>query len=240
MYLFNRIVLIIICLLTFNALAQATEKNPEDPTKIITKLGVSYNDEFAFSGSIGIGPVSKINGRINEDASEWRLGGSWLFNFGIINVNFSRTEFDGDAYKKNYSVGSFLPLSALGIPTGKWQIFPMAGFNHTDGKNYFAVEEPDLTNNYVLLPSSSNGGYIGVFMLRPLNEQWTFISFLGGSKGSDSYSGTWGGIGIGYRITDNQSLNSTAFASDDDYGRVEKISFGYKYEFGKGTEKRKN
>ncbi len=219
-------------LVVLNTLTHATEKNPDDPTKVVTKLGVGYNDEFVLSGSLSLDSVRKINGRINEDGSEWRLGGSWLFNFGIVNFGFSRTEYDGDAYKNSYSVGTFVPLSALGVSTGKWQIFPMAGFNHNEGENYVEGEELTFTNDYVLLPNSSDGGYIGAFVLRPLTEQWTLLSVLSVSKGSNSYSGAWGGIGISYRITDKQSMNSFAFVSDDDYGRVEKISISYTYEFG--------
>lgn len=231
MYFFNRLTITILYLLVLSTLTQAKEKNPEDPTKVITKLGIGYTDELTISGSLSLGPIRKINGRINEDGSEWRLGASWLFNFGIINVNFSRTDYDGDAYKDSYSIGTFVPLSALGVSTGKWQVFPMAGFNHNEGENYFEAEESTLTNDFVLLPNSSDGGYIGTFALRPINEQWTLLGVLGASKGSNSYSGFWGGIGISYRINDKHSLNSFAFVSDDDYGRVEKISITYTYEF---------
>ena len=233
MYLFNRVLATALSLLVLNTATHATEKNADDPTKVITKLGVGYTDEFVFSGSLSLDATRKINGRINEDGSEWRLGGSWLFHFGIVNFNFSRTDYDGDAYKDSYSVGTFVPMSALGVSTGKWQVFPMAGFNHNEGENYFEAEEQTLTNDFILLPNSSDGGYIGAFVLRPLTEQWTFLGFLGASKGSNSYSGTWGGMGISYRITHNQSINSFAFVSDDDYGQVEKLSISYTYEFGK-------
>lgn len=233
MYFFYRLTVIILYLLVFNTLAHAEEKNPQDPTKVITKLGIGYNDEFVLSGSLSLDSVRKINGRINEDGSEWRLGGSWLLDLGIVNFNFSRTDYDGDAYKDSYSIGTFVPLTALGVPTGKWQVFPMAGFNHNEGENYFGVEESTLTKDYVLLPNSSDGGYIGAFALRPINEQWTLLGFLGASKGSSSYTGAWGGIGISYIISDKQSLSGFAFVSNDDYGRVEKISVTYTYEFKK-------
>ncbi len=232
MYYFNRLIVATFILLVLNSFAYATEKNPEDPTKVTTKLGLGYNGEFVLSGALSVDAVRKINARINEDGSEWRIGGSWLFNFGIVNFNFSRTDYDNDAYKNSYSIGTFVPMSALGVSTGQWQVFPMAGFNHNEGKNYVESVEPELSENFVLLPNSSDGGYIGAFVLRPLNEQWTFLSFLGGSKGSNSYSGTWGGVGISYRLTDKQSMNSFAFISNDDYGQVEKLSISYTYEFG--------
>lgn len=40
---------------TNSAKAEEVEKNPEDPTKIVTKAGVAYVDEsFGLSGSIGL------------------------------------------------------------------------------------------------------------------------------------------------------------------------------------------
>ena len=72
----------------FSSMSQADEteeKHHEDPTKVITKIGFGYTDELTISGSLALDPARKINGKINTDASEWRLGGSWLFNFGILN-----------------------------------------------------------------------------------------------------------------------------------------------------------
>ena len=39
-------------------------------------------------------------------------------------TNFSRTDYDGDAYKNSYSVGAFVPVSTLGVSTDKWQVPP--------------------------------------------------------------------------------------------------------------------
>lgn len=228
------VIVISLSSLLIQATAQEEEdKNPDDPTKIITKLGLGYTEEFTLSGSLSLDPVRKINARINEDGSEWRLGGSWLFDFGIVNVNFSRTDYEGDAYKNNYSIGTFLPLSVLGVDTGKWQVFPMAGFSHNDGQSYFPTQEPTLTDDYVLLPSTSDGGYVGAFALRPISDKWTLQSFVGGSMGSDSYSGYWFGAGVSYRLDDRQSLSLFGFVSEDDFGRVEKVSVSYSIEFGK-------
>lgn len=59
-----------------------SEKLADDPTKVTTKLGVSYannfdfdDDNYSFSGSYAIGQAKKLNARINSDASEWRIGG---------------------------------------------------------------------------------------------------------------------------------------------------------------------
>lgn len=237
-HLFRRMTVTTSCLLailalpTSHARAQEEEKNPEDPTKVITKVGLAYNQDLVLSGALSFDEVRKINGRINHDASEWRIGGSWLFKFGIVNVNFSRTDFDADAYKNNYSVGTFLPLSALGVSTGKWQVFPTAGFSYNQGENYLQADDPSLAEDLVLLPTASFGGYLGAFALRPLSDRWTFMSVLGGSIGSDSYAGVWVGAGISFRLTQRQSVNGFGFLSEDDYGRVEKLSIAYTYEFG--------
>ncbi|WP_156115657.1 hypothetical protein [Colwellia psychrerythraea] len=54
-----------------------------------------------------------------------------------MNFSLSRSEYDDGHHKNNYSIGNFVPLSALGIDTGEWMIFPMAGFNHNQGVNCF-------------------------------------------------------------------------------------------------------
>ncbi len=63
-------------------------------TEVITKFGISYSNDLAVSGSFAFDPVREINLRLHEGLDEWRIGGSWLFRFDIINVNFGRNEFD--------------------------------------------------------------------------------------------------------------------------------------------------
>lgn len=207
------------------------EKNPEDPTKIVTKLGAGYNDQFTFNGSIGIDDTRKVNASINDDGSEWRIGGSWLFDFGIVNFNFNRNEYDDGAHNKGYSVGTFIPLSYFGFTPGGWQIFPMAGYNYTNGE-VFAPEQDEVDDNgAIFMKNTSHGAYLGAFAIKPLSEQWTLMAFGGGAKGSSNYSSHWFGGGISYRITKNQSVNTYAFVSDNNYGKNEKIGFSYTYEF---------
>lgn len=211
--------------------ATKTEKLADDPTKIVTKLGVGYTDEMTFSGSLGLDSARKINASINEDASEWRLGGSWLFDIGIVNFNFSRAAYDHDGYKNNYSVGTFVPLSYFDITPMGWQIFPMAGFSYNEGET--AQETPssfDL-NNYVLTSSASYGGYLGAFALLPLSDKWTLMSFAGGNLGSDDYSGYWAGAGLSFAINGQNSLSLFGFISEDNYGKQDKISLSYTHEF---------
>ncbi|WP_420884641.1 hypothetical protein [Vibrio chaetopteri] len=64
------------------------EKNQEDPTKIVTRVGAGYNGELTLNGSLGLDEARMISGNINSDASEWRIGGSWLFSKGIVNFNW--------------------------------------------------------------------------------------------------------------------------------------------------------
>ena len=102
---------------------QKEEKHPDDPTKVITRVGVSYTNDLTISGSLALDEARKINARTNKDASEWRIGGSWLFDFGILNFNLSRSEYENGGHKNNYSVGTFIPLEKLGVSTGKWKVF---------------------------------------------------------------------------------------------------------------------
>ena len=94
------------------------EKNKlaEDPTKVVTQVGASYGgDKLKFSGSLSLGAVNKINASVDADGEEWRLGGSWLFDVGIVNVNFGKKEFDDGSSQNNYSIGTFMPLSYFGF-----------------------------------------------------------------------------------------------------------------------------
>ena len=206
------------------------EKHQDDPTKVITRIGLGYTDDLSVSGSLALDPARKINARTNIDASEWRLGGSWLFDFGIINFSLGRSEYDDGGHKNNYSIGTFLPLSALGVDTGDWMIFPMAGFNHNEGE--IAVhDEALLENNIVMVQNTSNGGYLGSMVLRPLTEHWTVLGFGGGGKGSGGYSNVWLGSGVSYKLNTHHSFNLFGFISDDNFGRISKIGLTYTYEF---------
>ncbi|WP_136037968.1 hypothetical protein [Candidatus Colwellia aromaticivorans] len=182
------------------------------------------------SGSVALDQVRKINGNINKDGSEWRLGGSWLTDFGIINFSMGRSEYDDGGQKDNYSIGTFLPLSVLGVDTGEWMIFPMAGINHNEVDS-FVEEEPASLDELVMQQNTSNGGYLGTMALRPLTEHWTVLGFAGGGLGSDDYSNIWAGTGASYKINDNHSFNIFGFYADDNYGSTSKITVNYTYEF---------
>ncbi|MEZ9139711.1 MULTISPECIES: hypothetical protein [unclassified Shewanella] len=219
----------ILCTLPASLLATADEKHHEDPTKIVTKAGVGYNDQFTFSGSIGLDATRMVNARINDDGSEWRIGGSWLFDFGIVNFNFNRNEYDNDASSNGYSVGTFIPLSYFGFTPGGWQIFPMAGYNYTYGD--IAEEDVIDDNGFILVPKTSHGAYLGAFAMKPLGESWTLMAFGGGAVGSDSYSSYWAGGGASYKINQQQSFNFYGFISESDYGKTNKIGISYTYQF---------
>jgi len=231
--------IIILLLMSFSSVVtanQATEKeqqkekHQDDPTKVITRLGVGYTDDVTLSGSLALDPVRKLNAKTNKDASEWRFGGSWLFDFGIMNFSMSRSEYDDGGHKNNYSIGTFLPLSALGVDTGKWIVFPMAGINHNQGE-VVVNDESELQNDVVMVQNTSNGGYLGVMALRPITDHWTVLAFGGAGMGSGGYNNAWLGSGIGYKINKHNSFNFYGFVSEDDFGRISKLGFGYTYEF---------
>lgn len=207
------------------------DKLADDPTKVVTKLGLTYTDQFSLKGSLSLGPVRKINLRINDDASEWRLGGSWLFDFGIVNFNFGRTEYEHDASQNNYSIGTFIPLSVFNFSPFGWQIFTTVGYTHNDGDIAVVNEDPDIDSDFILMPSTSNGGYLGAFSLKPLTENWSLMAFGGGTKGSGDFSGYWFGGGVSYEINSHNSFNVFAFSSDNSYGNEQKAGASYTYQF---------
>ncbi|GLS83022.1 hypothetical protein [Paraferrimonas haliotis] len=215
-------------------------KDSQDPTRINTKLGVAIDHNFqssksgySVSGSIGLSEAQKVNMRFHPDTGEWKLGGSWLFDFGIVNFNFGKSEYDDGANYNNYSVGTFVPLSVFGFEPGGWQIFPMAGFNYTDGERPLGEWEPDFDpdNPYVLHPTNSTGGYIGAFSLKPVHEKVTVMAFAGASKGSNDYSGYWLGAGSAFKLTKRDSLSLLAIYSDNDYGTDKKLVLSYSHDF---------
>lgn len=228
-YIFASFFIIISCA-TLAKAKEGDEKHHEDPTKIITKIGAGYTGDFTVSGSLVLDKVRKLNGNVNIDGSEWRLGGSWLFNFGILNFSLGRSEYDDGREKDNYSVGTFLPLKALGVDTGEWMIFSMAGVNHNKIDS-FVDEEADSLDELAMQQNTNNGAYLGAMLLRPLTHQWTAMGFLGGGLGSDDYSNLWVGGGASYKINDNQSFNFFGFLADDSYGSTSKLAINYTYEF---------
>ena len=226
--------LIVIYLALFSCFTAAEEtikkeRHQDDPTKVITKIGIGYTDELSISGSLALDQTRKINARTNVDASEWSFGGSWLFDLGILNFSLKRSEYNDGGHKNTYSIGSYLPLNVLGVDTGEWMVFPMAGFNHNSGES--VVKENTLVDNVVMQQNTSNGGYIGAFVLRPITEHWSFLGFTGGGMGSSDYSNIWGGGGLSYKINTHHSFNLFGFISDDNFGRISKLGLNYTYEF---------
>ena len=142
----------------------------------------------------------------------------------------SQSDYDDGGNKRSYSIGTFAPLDALGVDTGDWMVFPMAGISHNDSE-IVNIEDVPLINNVVMVQNTSNGGYLGAMVLRPITEKWTIIAFGGGGIGSDDYSNVWGGAGASYKINDHHSFNFFGFASEDSFGSVSKVSASYTYEF---------
>ncbi len=215
----------------FSAETNEKEKHYLDPTKIVTKMGIGYNDNFTASASVQLDSVRKINARINEDASEWRLGGSWLFDFGIVNFNFSRSSYDDGGYKNDYSIGTYAPLSGYGFSPWGWQVFIQGGYSYKTGEIRQTTSAVTPGAEQVFVDSTSNSGYLGSFAFKPINKQWTLQSFAGASAGSDDYRGYWIGGGAGYKPFEGHSINTFAYISDNDYGKHERIGISYTYEF---------
>lgn len=207
------------------------DKLADDPTKVITKVGFGYTNQFFISGSLALDEARKINVRINEDADEWRVGGSWLFHFGIVNFNLGKTEYEHGAGQNNYSIGTFVPLSVFGVTPFGFQIFPMAGYTHNDGEIAVENEDPSIDSDWMLVSSTNNSGYLGAFSLKPLTDHWNLMAFGGGSTGSDDYSGYWLGGGVSCEINDHNSFNVFGFTSDNSYGEEQKVGVAYTHQF---------
>jgi hypothetical protein len=209
-----------------------TEKNPEDPTKVITKAGAGFSgDNVTISGSLGLDEARMINATINQDASEWSLGGSWLFDIGILNFNFRKTTYDDDSHNTSYNLGTFVPLSYFDFTPGGWQPFVMGGYSYNDGE----IRDHDISvdpNGAVFIPVTSHALYVGAFAFKPWSEHWTTMAFLGTTQGSQDLGIYWAGAGVSYRINKQHSFNLFGMASDSTiYGSEEKLSVNYRYEF---------
>ncbi len=234
-------------------------KLADDPTKVISKVGVSWANNYdfddpnlSFSGSIAFDQARKLNVRINDDVSEWRIGGSRLFPVGIVNFNFGKNEYTNGANQTNYSVGTFMPLSYFGIEPMGIQIFPMAGYTYNDGEapacdgqvgskctNPDFVGTPSAENGFNMMTSSGSSGYVGAFALKSLSQELTLIGFAAGSYGSENsegenYKGGFGGIGLGYAFNKNHSFNVMTFLMDNNTYLDEadkRVALSYQYQF---------
>ncbi|KZY64742.1 hypothetical protein A3742_03460 [Oleiphilus sp. HI0071] len=220
--------------------ADAKEKLTNDPTKIETKLGLGYQDDWSFSGSLAFDPVRKINLSVKADGNEWRGGGSWLFDIGIVNLNFGRTEFDNGNTQDSYSVGTFLPLSIFGFAPGGVQIFPMFGYAYSNGET-ICDTRPEDSECYgfispedgflIYIPTENHSGYIGALALKPLSDEWTLLTVLNYTQGSDDFNSAFGALGAGYTLNKRHSMSLMAFSVDNTYGDKSGIGASYKYAF---------
>ncbi|KPA22618.1 hypothetical protein shim_09050 [Shimia sp. SK013] len=210
-----------------SATADDDEKLADDPTKIITVVGVSYSDKVTVSGSVAIGPVSKINVRVS-DTGEWSVGGSYLFSFGIVNVAASQRELNSGVTQTQYSIGSFAPLiNPKDDPKG-WRVFAAFGVNCTEG--VIANSALDI-GGLDGLTVTSRGGYIGAMALKPLSDAITFKGVAMVSRGSNNYEGYGVGGGLTFNLSDRDTINVMAFYSDNSFGQNDSFNIGYRREF---------
>ena len=213
------------------------QKLDQDPTKVISKFGLSYSGEFAVTGSFAFDPVRKINARINEGMGEWRLGGSWLFDFGIVNIGLGKNEFDAGGSQSSYSIGTFIPLSAFDISPWDIQIFPMAGYTYNDGdipcdSNNLACEDlkPKTGDDFILVSHESHSGYLGLFNLKKLTDNWSAMAVFNGSIGTNDYSGVMAGGGVAWQVSKRQSVSLMGVYVDNSYGQESKAIFSYSFQ----------
>lgn len=218
---------VLAAVLAVPAVAQENEKLADDPTKIVTKLGASYTDYGTISGSIAFGPVSKLNMSYSE-TGEWRFGGSYLFDFGIVNFSASKNELSTGTVKTGYAVGTYVPLEKFGFAPAGWTVFGTGGVNYTEGET--ASVDVQLTDG-TLVTTTSKGIYAGLFGLKPLSEDWTLRGAAVASLGSDDYRGYTVGGGITYHLTEKDTIGAFAVYSDNTLGSKESIGISYNHEF---------
>ena len=203
------------------------EKLPDDPTKVVTKIGARYSDFGTVFGSVAFGPVTKVNLSVSE-GDQWRIGGSYLFSFGIVNVSASEQELDSGVTQTQYAIGTFVPLVALGIQPGGWLLFPAAGANYTEGDASgvdFDFAEAFPTE------ISSKGGYVGLLGLKPLSERWVVKAGGVFSAGSDDYSGFSVGAGVTLNASANDSFSVFGSYIDNSFGQRDLFGISYTREF---------
>ncbi len=207
--------------------AETDEKLADDPTKVVTKIGFRYSEFATISGSLAFGPVTKLNVSVSE-GEQWRIGGSYLFDFGIVNVAASRQELSNGIEQTQYSIGTFVPLVALGIEPAGWLLFPAAGVNYTEG----SVDAVDFDfGDIISFETTSKGGYLGVLALKPINKKWNLSTAFIASAGSDDYSGFSIGLGATYAWSDVDSISAFASYTDNSFGQRDLVGFSYTREF---------
>ncbi|WP_448211567.1 hypothetical protein [Colwellia sp. MEBiC06753] len=225
--------LVLLTIASFPTFSEQVEKNPEDPTKVVTKLGIGYSDNQAtMSFNFGLDEIRMLTARINDDGSEWSLGGGWLFDFGILNFNFNKNSYDGGAHNTSYNLGTFVPLSVFDFTPGGWLPFVTAGYSYNEGEVVDIQLPPVFPEFTALVPISSHAFYVGGFALKPWTQQWTTMVFTGTTQGSSDFSLYFGGIGVSYRISKNHSVNAFTMMSDSSiYGSDSTYSLNYRYEW---------
>jgi hypothetical protein len=205
---------------------------------VITKFGVAYIDTLAVTGSLAFDPVRKVSIRLSENLDEWNIGGSWLFKFGIVNINFGENQFDEGGSQTKYSIGTSIPLSAFGVAPWDIQMFAIAGYTYNDGDIPCDTEseaceslEPQANEDFLLVPYDSHSGYVGLLNLKKISERWTALAVLNGSIGTNDYSGLVAGGGFACQLTKRQSVNLMGLYIDSSYGQESKAILAYSYQF---------
>jgi hypothetical protein len=203
------------------------EKAAEDPTKISTRVGVSYSGELSVSGSMAVGPKFKFNGRIAK-SGQWSLGASYLLPVAILTFAAGKSELDSGVQQTRYSLGGFVPLARIGVSTGKWQLFVPFGYTYTNGKQ--AVTDLDQQDG-IPIEISSNSAYVGIFTIRPLNERLTLMTGANFSKGTNDFSGVAAAGGLSYHLTGNDTVAVRTSYVANSFGHNTRIGISFQHEF---------
>ncbi|MXO61373.1 hypothetical protein GRI89_17665 [Altererythrobacter salegens] len=218
------------CLVLAAPASAQSDKAAEDPTKIATKVGVSYADELSVSGSVAVGPKLKFNARISQSGA-WSAGASYLLPVAILTFAAGRTEFDSGITQTRYSLGGFMPLSQFGLKTGKLQVFVPFGYTYTSGKQTQTDTDYEDSADGVPVSINSNSAYVGLSMMRPLTDRITLTGGGNVTKGTNDYSGYSLAVGASYHLTKRDTARLTVSHVDNSFGSKQKIGIAYQHEF---------
>ncbi|MBR2270072.1 hypothetical protein ACKU27_16375 [Sphingobium yanoikuyae] len=221
---------LLLCLAATTAPVRAAEeeKSSDDPTKIATKVGITRaSDEFSLSGSVAVGPKLKFNARVSESGL-WSVGASYLLPVAILTFSAGKSHFDSGVEQTRYSLGGFVPLSQIGLKTGKLQIFVPFGYTYTNGHG--PVSDIDQSDG-LPIALSSNSGYAGLFLLRPLGPKLTAMAGGNVTKGTHDFSGVALGGGLSYHLTRRDTVGANISYVDNSFGTSQKLRFSYRHEF---------
>lgn len=215
-------------------LSSVKEKNPYDPTKIVSELNLGYSNDFHVSGSYAVTDDTMVTLGMSDNLNEWVLGSSLTVGGAIYSLNYYYEEFEDykDSNMHSISLETYYALTDQRIKPFGIELFPYLGTYYTSGDDY--QNKQDLTpefNNYVPMRSDDIGAYLGLYGLKEITNRFTVFAFGSYSSDFSDYDGYYYGGGLGYEFSDHHIIKGYAIVEDDSYASGDNFGFTYTYEF---------